>query len=69
MLKILREKMGLTQKQLAERIGVTQTYISKIEHGHIRSVTMDKVIKLAFALETTEEEVARRMLDENIDKR
>ena len=29
-----REKAGLHQDQLAERIGRTQSYISKIEGGH-----------------------------------
>lgn len=34
-LRELRENAGLTQAQLAERIGVGQRQISKIEHGDL----------------------------------
>ena len=34
-LRELREQAGLTQAQLAERIGVGQRQVSKIEHGHL----------------------------------
>jgi hypothetical protein len=38
-------KNGLNQKQLAERVGVTQQYISKIENGEFSSVaTLEKVL-------------------------
>ena len=33
-LKQHRKEAGLTQEQLAERIGTKKTYISKIENGH-----------------------------------
>lgn len=33
-LKNERKKAGLTQEQLAERIGTKKSYISKIENGH-----------------------------------
>ena len=33
-LKDERKKAGLTQEQLAERIGTTKSYISKLENGH-----------------------------------
>ena len=40
-----RLKKGLNQKQLAERVGVTQQYISKIENGEFSSVaTLEKVL-------------------------
>jgi len=32
----LRESAGFTQAELADRIGITRTAISKIEHGHRR---------------------------------
>jgi DNA-binding XRE family transcriptional regulator len=31
-----RKRLGLTQRELAEKIGVNYTYISKIENGHSR---------------------------------
>ena len=34
-LRELREQAGLTQTQLAERIGVGQRQVSKIEHGDL----------------------------------
>ena len=34
-LRELREQAGLTQAQLAERIGVGQRQVSKIEHGDL----------------------------------
>ena len=40
-----RVKHGLNQKQLAERVGVTQQHISKIESGDFVSVmTLEKVL-------------------------
>ena len=36
-LRELREEAGLTQAQLAERIGVGQRQVSKIEHGDLES--------------------------------
>lgn len=33
-LKEERKKAGLTQEQLAERIGTKKSYISKLENGH-----------------------------------
>ena len=34
-LKNERKEAGLTQQQLAEKIGTKKTYISKVENGHI----------------------------------
>jgi DNA-binding XRE family transcriptional regulator len=34
-LRELRENAGLTQQQLADRIGVSQRQVSKIEHGEL----------------------------------
>lgn len=33
-LRELRERHGVTQRQLADALGVSHTYISKIENGH-----------------------------------
>ena len=45
-LKAVREASGLRQGQIAEFLGVTQTYISKIESGE-RTLTVDQLEKLA----------------------
>ena len=41
----LREQAGLTQKQLAERIGTTQQQISRLEHPNYRGslTTLERV--------------------------
>lgn len=45
-LKLLREQAGLRQGQIAEFLGVTQTYISKVETGE-RNLTVDQLESLA----------------------
>lgn len=45
-LKNMRESAGLRQGQIAEFLGVTQTYISKVETGE-RNLTVDQLEKLA----------------------
>ena len=41
-LKMMREKAGLRQGQIAEYLGVTQTFISKVENGE-RNLTVDQL--------------------------
>ena len=42
-LRELREGAGLTQAQLAERIGVGQRQVSKIEHGDLDSAKVSTI--------------------------
>lgn len=42
-LRELREQAGLTQAQLAERIGVGQRQVSKIEHGDLDSTKIGTI--------------------------
>lgn len=44
-LRALREKRGLTQRELADRVGTTQSAIARLEAGHISPSlpTLDKV--------------------------
>ena len=41
-LKMMREKAGLRQAQIADYLGVTQTFISKVETGE-RNLTVDQL--------------------------
>lgn len=41
-LKIMREKAGLRQGQIADYLGVTQAFISKVETGE-RNLTVDQL--------------------------
>ena len=49
-LQELRIKAGLTQKDLAIRVGCAQSEISRIEHGE-RSISVDRLQQLAEALD------------------
>jgi transcriptional regulator with XRE-family HTH domain len=49
-IKDLREKHGLTLKQLEEISGVSDSYISKIENGTSKNVSVDSLRALAKAL-------------------
>jgi DNA-binding XRE family transcriptional regulator len=45
-----RIQMGMTQEQLAEKVGTTKSYISKIENNlkEVRISTLQKIIELGF---------------------
>ncbi len=45
-----RIEMGLTQEQLAEKVGTTKSYISKIENNikEARISTLQKIVELGF---------------------
>lgn len=47
----LRKQRGLTQKQLAEKAGIAQERISKIESGDFSSLTMSTLQKFARAFD------------------
>jgi len=49
-LKQRREEKGMTQAVLAEKVGVGQTYIAKLESGDKKNPTLDLLKKLAKAL-------------------
>ncbi len=50
-LRMLRVDAGLALGELAERIGVSSAYLSRVEHGHDPVPTPDRVIAIAHALE------------------
>jgi transcriptional regulator with XRE-family HTH domain len=47
MLRTLRKEKRITQRQLAERVGIDFTYISKIESGTMDPPAEDKIIRMA----------------------
>ena len=47
----LREASGLTQAQLAERLGVQQPLISKLEGGGTKDVKLSTLVRVAAALD------------------
>jgi len=50
LLKEARLKSGLTQQELADKVGTTKSYISKIENDvkEVRISTLQKIIQLGF---------------------
>ena len=48
-IKERREKLGLTQKELAEKAGITQSFLCDIEQGRSKP-SIDTAVKIADAL-------------------
>ena len=46
----LREDLGLTQQQLAERLSITPPYLAMLEAGERKNPSLDIVRRLARAL-------------------
>jgi transcriptional regulator with XRE-family HTH domain len=59
-LRAMRTAKGLSQRALGERVGVSFTYISKVENGKLDFgdyPSEDLICRLAAALDTDEEEL------------
>lgn len=56
-LKIARLKKGIKQKQLAERVGVSQQYITSLENGRNDNPTRKVMLKIAEELGCTVQEL------------
>jgi transcriptional regulator with XRE-family HTH domain len=59
-LKALRQQAGLTQGELAERIGKSQGYIGDLERGDRRGLTVTTLERLADVLGCTTDELLGR---------
>jgi transcriptional regulator with XRE-family HTH domain len=46
----LRERRGLTQRQLAKLLGTSQPYVAKLESGRVRNLGVRTLVKCARAL-------------------
>ena len=53
-----RERLGLTQSDLAERLGSSQSRVAKMEAAH-RTVSTDLLLKSLFRLGASPAEIAR----------
>jgi transcriptional regulator with XRE-family HTH domain len=51
-----RQELGLTQEEVAARLGVSAPNVARIEHGR-QNVTVDMMCRVAEALETTVQEL------------
>lgn len=57
-LKSRRARLGLTQEEVAERLGSSQSRVAKMEAGD-RSVSLDLVIRALLTLGLSERELAK----------
>lgn len=46
-MKIRRQELGLTQKEVADRVGVTEATVSRWESGDIKNMRRDRIAALA----------------------
>lgn len=46
----LRRRLGLTQTELAERIGAHQSFVSNLERGNVKNPRVSTLVRLAHAL-------------------
>ena len=69
-LRKLRKSRGLSQRDLADKIGVSYTYISKIENAALKPPSNKTIGKIAEALDTNAEDLlfnARKIPDDLFD--
>lgn len=57
MLKNRRKNLGIKQKELAKRLNVTQSYLSKIEREHFSNVNVEFIGKISEELQLDPVEV------------
>ena len=50
-MKLRRQELGYTQKDVADRVGVTEATVSRWESGDIKNIKRDKIAALARVLE------------------
>ena len=53
----LRKKAGMNQREVASKVGINFTYLSKIESGIMLPPREDKIIKLAKVLNADKDEL------------
>jgi len=61
MLRLAREKRGLSMNRVAERAGLSQQMVSYVERG-MRNPTLETLLRLAAAIEINLAEVLRQAL-------
>ena len=57
LLRRLRKEKRITQRRMAELVGIDFTYISKIENGTMDPPAEDKIIRMAEVLEVDPEDL------------
>lgn len=65
-LKVLRKQKGLTQEEIAEKLGVSRQAIAKWERGETMP-DIESCVKLADLYETTVDMLVRNIIQEDIN--
>lgn len=61
-----RKKKGLTQEQLAEKVGLSTNYISAVERG-VNSLNRNKLIEVMNCLECSADEIFADVLNNSYE--
>ncbi|MCM0737898.1 helix-turn-helix domain-containing protein [Clostridioides difficile] len=69
MLRQLRKMRHLTQLELAEKINYNKSYISKLEKGNYKNVTVTTIVDLAIGLEVNYLVIAAIFILEELKRR
>ncbi|MDC2909523.1 helix-turn-helix transcriptional regulator [Clostridioides difficile] len=69
MLRQLRKMRHLTQLELAEKINYNKSYISKLEKGNYKNVTVTTIVDLAIGLEVNYLIIAAIFIMEELKRR
>lgn len=64
LLRAARQAAGMTQKELAERMGITNVYVCDLEHGRRAPLPYDSTVELAEALKTDADPLLIAMVKE-----
>ena len=67
-IKIRRQELGLTLKDVAKRLGVAESTVSRYETEDIKNMGIDKIEKLAAALDCSPGYIMGWEIDIDIEK-
>ena len=56
-IKEVREELGITQEELADKANVSRTILSGLESGKIKTTTTNTLLKIANALDRKVEDI------------
>lgn len=59
LLKVMREEQGLLQREVAERLGTPQSFVSKYESGE-RRIDLPELTRICAVLNTSCEDLLKR---------
>jgi len=61
-----RLQLGLTQKELAEKLSITHEWVNKIENGKANKISLDLVFKLHEELDIESNLTSKEETDEGV---